>query len=254
MPAEGTRTCQPEGYSPPRGLVQLPVASTMTSASASVRVVPSRVVLHQHLSLQEAIAVVQTQAQAVSGTPPATIAWARRLRLLAAVCLGLATGRRISGLIGMQVADLDLDHAELRVPREKGRVGRVLPVAAWAITVVQTSLREARPLLLSTTDVPWLLVGSGDHGRLTRGALGDALEQLITQTATSNPDLADLSGKTITWHSLRVSFATLLFSNGCPIRSVNELMLHRSLSTTARYTPIPIEDMQQIWRTAHPRP
>ena len=46
----------------------------------------------------------------------------------------------------------------------------------------------------------------------------------------------------------------MLFGNGCPIRSVNELMLHRCLSTTAKYTPIPIEDMHQIWRTAHPRP
>jgi len=51
-----------------------------------------------------------------------------------------------------------------------------------------------------------------------------------------------------------VTFATLLFSNDCPIRSVNELMLHRSLSTTAKYTPIPIEDMRRVWMKAHPRP
>ena len=76
----------------------------------------------------------------------------------------------------------------------------------------------------------------------------------MARTIAANSDLTDLPRKTITWHSLRVSFATLLFSNGCPIRSVNELMLHRCLSTTARYTPIPIEDMQVVWRTAHPRP
>jgi integrase/recombinase XerD len=68
-----------------------------------------------------------------------------------------------------------------------------------------------------------------------------------------NPDLQELPGKHITWQSLRVSFATLLFANGCAIRSVNELMLHRSLSSTARYTPIPVEDLRQVCRTAHPR-
>jgi site-specific recombinase XerD len=63
----------------------------------------------------------------------------------------------------------------------------------------------------------------------------------------------ELPGKRITWHSLRVSFATLLFANGCDIRSVNELLLHRLLSTTAQYTPIPVDDLRQVCRMAHPR-
>lgn len=219
-----------------------------------VRVVQSRVVLHQHLSLQETIAVVQTQAAAVLAAEPGTITRARRLRTLAAVCLGLATGRRISGLTGMRVSDLDLDRQELRVGSEKGRTGRVLPMAGWAVAVVREYLRDARPLLAATGDVPWLLVGTGGDGRLCASTLAAWLRDLLTATCAANPDLTELPGKTITWHGLRVSFATLLFANGCPIRSVNELMLHRSLATTARYTPIPIEDMQRIWHTAHPRP
>jgi site-specific recombinase XerD len=224
------------------------------AAKLRIRVVKSRVVVREHLCLQEAIAMVQTQAQAAIDTPHGTITWARRMRLLVAVCLCLATGRRIGGLIAIRVEDIDLDRKELRVEREKGRTGRVLPVAEWAIAVVRTYLHDVRPLLVATADVPWLLVGATDDGMMTRTALGEALASLIAQTIATNPDLTELPAKTITWHSLRVSFATLLFSNGCPIRSVNELMLHRCLSTTARYTPIPIEDMQRIWHTAHPRP
>lgn len=224
------------------------------AAKLRVRVVKSRVVVRQHLNLQEAIAMVQTQARAVGDAQPNTITWARRMRLLTAVCLCLATGRSIGGLIAIRVADLDLERKELRVDREKGRTGRVLPVAEWAIAVVRTYLKEARPLLVTAPDLPWLLVGQHGENSLTRAALVSALEDLIRQTIAENPDLEELPAKTITWHSLRVSFATMLFGNGCPIRSVNELMLHRCLSTTARYTPIEIEDMRQIWQTAHPRP
>jgi integrase/recombinase XerC/integrase/recombinase XerD len=50
-----------------------------------------------------------------------------------------------------------------------------------------------------------------------------------------------------------VSFATLLFQGGANIRSINELMLHASLTTTGRYTPIPISDLRRVLLTAHPR-
>ena len=88
---------------------------------------------------------------------------------------------------------------------------------------------------------------------LTLAVFACVIATVTARTVADNPDLQELPGKNITWQSLRVSFATLLFANGCAIRSVNELMLHRSLSSTARYTPIPVEDLRQVCRTAHPR-
>jgi site-specific recombinase XerD len=129
----------------------------------------------------------------------------------------------------------------------------VLPVAGWAITVVASYLCDARPILARGHDSPHLFLNLPGTGPITREALRWMLEQLLARTLRENPDLTDLPGKHITWHSLRVSFATLLFSNGCDIRSVNELLLHRRLSTTARYTPIPVEDLRQVFRIAHPR-
>ncbi len=80
-----------------------------------------------------------------------------------------------------------------------------------------------------------------------------ALTLMVGRAVRENRDLTDLPGKRVTWHSLRVSFAGLLFSNGCDIRSVSELLLHRLLSTTAAYTPIPVDDLRRVFRTAHPR-
>ncbi len=98
----------------------------------------------------------------------------------------------------------------------------------------------------------FLNITGSEH--IDRNTLWSMLRKLVAATIRDNPDLTALPGKRISWHSLRVSFATLLFQNGCDIRSVNELMLHRSLSSTAKYTPIAVEDMRHIFRKAHPRP
>jgi len=224
------------------------------SRRLAVRHVPSRVVLREPLSLQEATALVQTQSAIVDQSPQGSFTRAVAVRNLAAICLGLATGRRVAGMTTLQVADIDLERNELRVAREKGRTGRVLPLAGWAVEVVRTYIQQARPLLAKTHDTPWLFLNRSGDAPISRDGLQWTLEELLAATIKANPDLDELPGKRISWHSLRVSFATMLFSNGCDIRSVNELMLHRSLSTTARYTPIPVDDLRQALRTAHPRP
>lgn len=224
------------------------------STRIGVRVPRSRVVIREYLTLQEATAVVQAQAGVVAAAPIGTHTHAEAVRNLAAVCLALATGRRIGGMTTLRVADLDLTRGELRVEREKGATGRVLPVAGWAVAVAASYVREARPILARGHASAWLFLNQPGDGPITRDALRWMLEQLMARTIRENTDLTDLPAKRITWHSLRVSFATLLFSNGCDIRSVNELLLHRRLSTTARYTPIPVEDLRQVFRIAHPRP
>jgi len=227
---------------------------TNPAAHLRVRVPMSRTVHREHLTLQEATALVQTQATMVASAPDGTRTHAIQLRNLALISLALATGRRIGGLVGLHAAHIDCDRGELRVEREKGRTGRVLPIADWGTSVAKAYIQQARPLLVLGDAVPWLFPGNDGTGHITPSRLDEMLGQMVSQTIGLNPDLDELSAKTITWHSLRVSFATLLFSNGCPIRSVNELMLHACLSTTARYTPIPIEDMHRVWRSAHPRP
>ena len=218
----------------------------------TIRYPAARTVQKDYLTVQEATALVQTQAALVEAERQGNRRWALQVRNLAAVCLALATGRRRSGLLAFHVDYIDRTRNEARCEREKGQVGRVAPVAAWAMTAVGTYLDQARPLLDRWDANPFLFVGKLTPQWQGQG-FAKMLAKLHQETATRNPDLTDLATKRITPHSLRVSFATMLFQGGCTIRSINELMLHAKLSTTARYTPIPLEDLRRTCRQVHPR-
>lgn len=237
-----------------RWLVDRQVLVADPTRSLGVRYVPSRLVRKDHLSLQEATALLQTQARRMEHFRRGGLRRAREHRLLALLCLALATGRRVGGLTALTVEQIDCDRREVRVEREKGLTGRVLPIAGWAVEVLALYLREARPLLARGQDAPWLFLDWTGTAPAKPSTLRSALDSVVARTVAENPDLDELPGKRICWHSLRVSFATLLFGNGCDIRSVNELLLHRCLSTTAKYTPVPVDDLRQLFRAAHPRP
>lgn len=219
-----------------------------------VHVPRSRVVVRDPLALQEITALLQTQAAIVRATVPGTHTRAEAWRNLAALSVGFATGRRIGGMGSLRVTDLDALHGELRVEREKGISGRVLAVKQWAVTAATRYLAEARPLLTRGHATPWLFLNALGNGPITRDALRWLLAQVVARTITENPDLTDLPAKRISWHSLRVSYATLMFHNGCDIRSVSELLLHRQLSTTSRYAVSSTAERRDAIRVAHLRP
>lgn len=209
----------------------------------------SPTVRKDHLDPQEATALLDTlAAQVASSTGDAR---ALALRNLALVSLALATGRRCAGLMAIDVADLDPDRDEIRVGWEKGKAGRVLPVAAWAMAVARRYVRDGRPALLDGRESAALFV-SQRAGRLCPRGFAVVLAEAVAATIAANPDLTALPTKRVSTHSLRVSFAAMLFANGCNIRILNELMLHTSLTTTARYTPIPIDDLRRVLLATHP--
>lgn len=231
-----------------RGLILSDVARKVELPRVS-----KRVTTRDYLTLQEATAMVQTQARAVLRFREGSFRWAKETEGLAILCIALATGRRRRALLALRVSDLNFPRNEIRIEREKGKAGRVLPVARWAMTAAQAYVEKARPVLnWHPEENPWLFVGdkSPQYGEAT---LAQFLERIHKQTVAENPDLEELATKHLTPHSLRVSFATLLFRRGCNIRSVNELMDHDCLSTTARYTPVPLEDLRRACGLAHPR-
>ena len=205
-----------------------------------------------HLTQQEATAIVQTQAKIVAERKEGTRYWAAEFRNLAMLSLAIATGRRRESLLSLRVKDLDFERNEVRIEWEKGRPGRVLPAAAWAMTVARDYIKRARSALIKGTDTQWLFAGIRTD-RVCGEYLGQLLVHVQARTVEENPDLDELAAKKLSSHSLRVTFATMMFLNGAGIRIVNELLLHKQISTSARYTPLGLDDLRRACRLAHPR-
>jgi integrase/recombinase XerC len=80
--------------------------------------------------------------------------------------------------------------------------------------------------------------------RLTSRSVGRLLEKYLA--------LAGLDPRTSP-HTLRHSFATHLLDRGADIRSVQELLGHRSLGTTQIYTHVTTNRLKESYHKAHPR-
>ncbi len=213
----------------------------------------SLTVAKEYLTQQEAQALLMTAGALITETKPGCTTWALHMRNRALIAVALATGRRCHGLVSLALTDVNLDRAELRVAVEKGKQGRVLPIAPWAVDAVRRYVDGPRQHLLGAgVTSPWLFVSQRAE-RLCGRAFAFVLDGVGAHTIARNPDLTDLPTKRISTHSLRVTFAKGMHDHGCPIRSLNEMMLHASLNTTAAYTPMSVSDLRRALLPCHPR-
>jgi len=139
----------------------------------------------------------------------------------AAVVLLLSTGIRRSEAVGVTLDDIDLEQRQLLI-RGKGDKERVVPLTDQVVEAIQAYLpyrtkTQSRHLFVSA----WK--GHPIHGRCINRMLKIVIEK------------AGLEGQGITPHKLRHTFATHLIRNGVDIRTVQELLGHSEIETTARY-------------------
>jgi tyrosine recombinase XerC len=154
-----------------------------------------------------------------------------------------STGMRVSELVDLNVADVDLQASQVRV-RGKGRKQRVIPIGPSAIK----SLLHYLDLRKSDAhgaafDAQALFINK--HGqRLSTRSVRRKLDKYLLEAGL------DLS---VSPHTLRHSFATHMLRRGADLRSVQELLGHQSLSTTQIYTHLTGEDVKEAYNDAHPR-
>lgn len=154
-----------------------------------------------------------------------------------------SAGLRVGEVVGLDDGDLDFDAAILRV-RGKGRKERLAPVGTYATRALERWLR-ARRLHASIEKGAGAPVFVNRFGRrLTTRSVGRMLEKYLK--------VAGLDSRT-TPHSLRHSFATHLLDRGADIRSVQELLGHKSLVTTQIYTHVSTAALREVYERAHPR-
>jgi integrase/recombinase XerC len=154
-----------------------------------------------------------------------------------------SAGLRVSELAGLNASDLDLAGGTLRV-RGKGRRERIAPIGSFAARALKEwiAVRRLSPREKSGPEGPVFLNKFGR--RLTTRSVGRMLEKHLRTTGLD---------RRTTPHTLRHSFATHLLDRGADIRSVQELLGHKSLVTTQIYTHVSTAGLRAAYERAHPR-
>ncbi|MCS7238629.1 MAG: tyrosine recombinase XerC [Thermoguttaceae bacterium] len=154
-----------------------------------------------------------------------------------------SAGLRISELVGLCDGDIDLKSGIARI-RGKGKRERLVPLGSYAVRALRRYLavRKLHPKEPRGDEAPVFVNRFGR--RLTTRSVARMLEKYLRQTG--------LDSRT-TPHSLRHSFATHLLERGADIRSVQELLGHKSLITTQIYTHVNAARLKEIYSRAHPR-
>jgi len=182
------------------------------------------------------------------------VATPRGLRDRALIELLYATGMRVSELIALRPADVNLDASYLTCTG-KGDKQRIVPFGDEAGAWVTKYLREARPQLLGRRTSPRLFVnalgrrslGEGGKGRgpgLTRVGFWKILKAYARKAGLAN---------TLSPHMLRHSFATHLLERGADLRAIQMMLGHADLSTTQIYTHVLEQRMRTVYDRFHPR-
>ena len=166
---------------------------------------------------------------------------AMRDRALLEVLYG--TGARISEAVGLDVDDLDtVDRTVLL--RGKGGKERIVPVGSYAVEAVADYLTRARPGLVAAGKGTPALFLNARGGRLSRQSAWSVLVKAAERAGVTT----DVSP-----HTMRHSFATHLLDGGADVRVVQELLGHASVTTTQVYTLVTVENLREVFATAHPR-
>ncbi len=164
------------------------------------------------------------------------------LRDKAMLELMYATGLRVSELVGLRMANINLERGFL-VVMGKGSKERAVPMGESAIESVRAYILGARHVLLRGADSDVLFISSKRRG-ITRQMFWERIKYYTARAGI---------GKNISPHTLRHSFATHLLDNGADLRAVQAMLGHSDISTTQIYTHVSRERLKKIHEKYHPR-
>lgn len=151
------------------------------------------------------------------------------------------TGLRVAECASLQVVDVGRQQGALRV-LGKGKRERIVLYGEHAAAALTDYLKRSRPLLASAETT--LLFVNQRGGPLTDRSIRRIVERYAKLLGTT---------KHVSPHTLRHTFATHLLEGGADLRAVQELLGHRSLSTTQIYTHTAKEHLLRVYEASHPR-
>jgi len=153
-----------------------------------------------------------------------------------------ATGMQVTEIVSLNVEDVNLASASVRVSRPRNRE-RIIPIHERAIEALEGYLEQARVQLLRDPEEQALFLNHRGK-RLTRQGLWLIIKHYVQE--------AEISAH-VTPHTLRHSFATHLLDSKADLRHVQELLGHANISTTQVYTQVSDKRLREVYDEAHPR-
>lgn len=153
-----------------------------------------------------------------------------------------ASGIRVSELVSLDVDDVDLEQGYLRC-FGKGSKERLVPIHHGAVEALGGYIEHGRPQLYSKRSDRALFLNRRGS-RLTRQGFWIILKRAAARAGIT---------KSVSPHTLRHSFATHLLRGGAPLRHVQELLGHSSITTTQVYTHLTSEHVRAEYQKSHPR-
>ena len=167
------------------------------------------------------------------------------LRDRAVLELLYASGLRVRELVGLNDESLDMPQHLVRV-FGKGRKQRIVPFGEFASRALAEYLSERDRLRLSQPE-------DDGHTPVFVSLRGRRLSARDVQRLVEKTRMRLPSGRKLTAHTLRHTFATHLLERGADLRAIQELLGHSSLGTTQKYTHVSLEHIRAEYNKAHPK-
>jgi len=154
-----------------------------------------------------------------------------------------STGIRCQEVLNLKPQDLDLEQGFVRVIQGKGGKDRVVPLGQVACKYLHSYITFVRPELLKNYRSEYLFISNAGTCMV-----GNGLRFIVSKYAK----LAGIA-KNVTPHVFRHTMATHLVQEDANIRCVQEILGHKNVDTTQRYTQVTINDLKKAHQKCHPR-
>ncbi len=146
------------------------------------------------------------------------------------------TGIRVSELVGIQIKDIDFSEGFLKV-KGKGSVERLVPISKALTDILEEYIND-----IGIKD-GYLFTEKDSLIPLTRQSIFLILKNLVEKAGVK---------RRISPHMFRHTFATRLLRGGADLRTVQEILGHKNITTTQIYTQVEDGALRRAYLNAHP--
>lgn len=152
------------------------------------------------------------------------------------------SGIRVSELVNIKLSDIDFDNKRIKI-HGKGSYQRYAFYGDECERLINEYINTLRRQLLDNKSSEMLILNKNGV-KITPRGIAKIIDSILKSTSIKLK---------ISPHTLRHTFATHLLDNGCDIRSVQEMLGHKSINSTEVYTHVSSERLKEVYFKCHPR-